>query len=202
MVTWDVIKLKKTVHEIDGTNLAKIKLLPQMTHCRLRSEVIFLKGEVYVMACGKSNAPVEKYSPLTKTWNEVADKFDGRVNFCACAFMDKIYMFGGSWCTNITNSCLQFDTTKENRLDEFWKETSVMTVERRHAACVVFQGNIVVSGGDNIYNDLSSVESYDVYSNKWSPMPRMINVQSNHSLVNVKDKLFVIGHGENRCEIF
>ena len=57
----------------------------------------------------------------------------------------------------------------------------------------VFQGNIVVSGGENSYNDLSSVESYDVFSNKWSLMPKMINAQSNQSLVNEKDKLFVIG---------
>ena len=43
-----------------------------------------------MFSCRK--VPVEKHSPLTKTWIEVADMFDNRQSFCACAFMDNIYI--------------------------------------------------------------------------------------------------------------
>ena len=66
-----------------------------------------------------------------------------------------------------------------------------------------FQGNIFVSGGiNNNDNDLNSVESYDVFANKWSTMPNMINDKSLHDLAVVKDKLFVIGYGTDICEVF
>ena len=59
-----------------------------------------------------------------------------------------------------------------------------MNVARQKAACVVFHGNIVVSGKfDNDNNHLNTVESYDVFANKWSSMPKMISIHSLNSLV-------------------
>ena len=79
-----------------------------------------------------------------------------------------------------------------------------MNEARKYAACVVFQGNIVISGGKNFndINNLNSVESYDVFANKWSSMPNMVKSQCFHSLVVVKNKLFVIGQGRESCEVF
>ena len=71
------------------------------------------------------------------------------------------------------------------------------------AACSVFEGNVVVCGGQgNDGDDLNSVESYDVIADKWSPMPSMTSSKSRHSLVAVKNKLFVIGCGTDTCEVF
>ena len=130
--------------------------------------------------------------------------FDERTSFCACAFMDKIFILGGH-CFNkhddwiVMNSCLQFDSN-----DNSWKEVCEMKEEREVSACIVFQENIVVSGGENFndVNDLNSVESYDVFGNKWTSMPNMVNYQSFHNLVVVKNKLFVIGLGTENCEFF
>ena len=78
-----------------------------------------------------------------------------------------------------------------------------MNTARRCAACVVFQGNIVVSGGiDNNENYLNTVESYDVFADKWFPMPNTMKSKCLHNLVVVKDKLFVIGQGTKGCEVF
>ena len=54
---------------------------------------------------------VEKCSPITKTWNTVNDIPDNRIDFCVCAFFDKIYLFGGfkPGLGNL-NSYLQFNT--------------------------------------------------------------------------------------------
>ena len=144
---------------------------------------------------------VEKYSPSSNNWSEVAFMFDKRSNFCACAFMDKIYIIGGFSFNDrhkTTNSCLRFNTVEKN-----WNEVCAMIEVRKKAACAIFQGNIVVTGGiDNNAQGLNSVESYDVFANKWTPLPNMQNFHSNHSLVTVKNKLFVIDGNTNICEVF
>ena len=48
-------------------------------------------------------------------------------------------------------------------------------------------GRIVVSGDkDDAYNGLKTVELNDVFANKWTQMPNMINSHDEHSLVSVK----------------
>ena len=108
--------------------------------------------------------------------------YDHRICYCVCTFMDTIFVFGGLR-DDITNSCLQFDTKDHN-----WKEVARMNEARRWAACAVFEGRIVVSGGrDNNRNELNKVESYDVIADEWSPMPNMINRHSFHELVVVRN---------------
>ena len=123
--------------------------------------------------------------------------YDDRIDFCGLSFIDKIFMFGGLR-DGITNSCLQFDTKDHN-----WKEVAPMNEARYNAACVVFEGRIVLSGGrDNTTNKLNIVESFDVIADEWSPMPNMINRHGGHRLIVVRNKLFVIGIGRDNCEVF
>ena len=140
---------------------------------------------------------VEKYSLTSKTWSKVAEMYDNRFSFCACAFLDKILIFGGSTNRNKTNSSLQFDTN-----DCSWKEVSRMTEARSSAACVVFEERIIVSGGFNNDHTLNTVESYDVLPDRWSSMPNMVYGTYRHGLVAVKNKLFVISRGEDACEVY
>ena len=79
-----------------------------------------------------------------------------------------------------------------------------MIEPRSRAACAVFQERVLVSGGcnNNGQNVLSSVESCDVLPNKWSTMPNMNSGKTNHSLVVVKNKLFVISERKDDWEVF
>ena len=186
----------------------KIKNLPPMKKERNFFEAVCSKGEVYVFGGYNSFYNwvkiIEKFSPSTNTWTEVTNMFDERQKFCTCAFMNKMYIFGGSFYNRTynhlltTSSCLEFNT-KHNS----FKNITRMNVGRRYAACVAFQGNIVVSGGMD-FNDsnLNSVESYDVFANTWSTMPNTINRKSFHNLVVVKEKLFVIDKGIDSCEVY
>ena len=80
---------------------------------RFSVQAVSIKGEVYILG-GKVQGrnvkkwPVEKYSPITKTWNKVVDSYDDRRNFSACALTDKILVFGGYFrnISNVTQSCL------------------------------------------------------------------------------------------------
>ena len=204
-------KVVSNVNQIDGIDLKTWKVLHPMIKERGCAEAVHLKGEVYVFGCfDDDNSPimfVEKYSPSSNAWNKVAVMYDGRKFFCACAFMDKIFIIGGFLrylygnCVSI-NSCLQFDTK-----DNTWKEVAGMSEERRHVACAVFEGNIVVSGGEDdnyrVMNtvDLNTVESYDVVAGKWSSMPNTINRHSHHSLLAIRNKLFVISYNRYICEV-
>ena len=199
----------REVYQVNKNNLNNIISLTPMTKGRRNSEAVSSKGNLYVFggynSCGSWVRTIEKYSPSTKIWTTITEMLDDRNRFCACAFMDEIFTFGGVCNKNnyVTNSCLQFDTKQENWSNKSFKGLARMKDTRYLAACVVFQGNIVVSGGiNNNNNDLNSVESYDVFANKWSTMPNMINDKSLHDLAVVKDKLFVIGYGTDICEVF
>ena len=193
-----------TVIKLIGIDFKKTKVNFSMLIERKYSEAVCLKGDIYVFG-GCNNAcnvvkSVEKYSPCSNEWTVVTNMFDNRRYFCAREFMDKIYVFGGWYLQNFetTNSCLHFNT-----LEKKLKTIANMNEARFSAACIVFQEKIVVSGGKNDNeDDLNSVESYDVFANRWTPMPKTINDYSFHSLVVVKDKLFVIGQGTKSCEVF
>ena len=199
--------VENKIEQIDGSNLNKVKDLVPINKHRTYFEAVCLKGEVYILGgydyADKLIHTVEKYSLSTNEWTVVTNIFDDRESFCCCAFVDEIFILGGFSYTDddgyISNkSCLKFDTRDKN-----WKEISAMTVERDCAACTVFQGNIVVSGGtDNVDNELKSVESYDVFADNWSQMPDMINNHKFHSSVVVKNKLFIMDDGKNNCEVF
>ena len=192
------------VNQIDGSDFNNVKVFPSMAKERYDSEAVCLKGEVYIFG-GFDNVDlitsIEKYSPSANTWNEIAYMFDNRQAFCACTFMENIYVIGGCYYADeewtVTKSCLQFDTKDNN-----WKEVAAMNEAKDSVACAVFEGKIVVSGGcDNNNDKLNTVESYDVIADKWSSMPNMIGSKSLHSLVVVRNNLFVIGFGDDTCEV-
>ena len=71
------------------------------------------------------------------------------------------------------------------------------------AACAVFDGKVVVSGGlDGNRTALNTAQCYDVVADEWSSMPGMVEGKSNHALVAVKNKLFVIGCRMSNCEVY
>ena len=128
------------------------------------TEVVYAKGNLYFFGGFDNNqdliTSVDKYSFTSKTWCQVAQMYDDRKFFRACAFMEKVFVIGGEV---LMNSCLQFDTS-----DCSWEEVARMNEARSGAACAIFEEKIIVSGGlDYNYNDLNYVESFDVLPNIW-----------------------------------
>ena len=128
--------------------------------------------------------------------------FHNRSYFCACAFIDQIYIVGGeNKYGEISETCLKFDTKNNS-----WEEVPKMLEARPNADCTIYEGNVVVSGGRNDYDELNTVEVYDHIANKWSSMPNMIERRCNHSSVAIRNKLFIIGsyfgNASKSCEVF
>ena len=195
------------VNQIVGINFKYVKSLSSLIQKHNNLRAVCLKDNIYLFGCGRSyeNMSVEKYSFSTKTWSKAADMHDQRDGFCTCAFTNYIFVNGGYYARYfnrtrhaIIDSCLQFDTR-----DDTWKEVARMNETRMYAACAVFQGNVIVSGGFGYNNHCwNTVESYNFISEKWTSMPNMISGKSEHSLVAVRNKLFVIGNVPQTCEVF
>ena len=193
---------------LNANNLSCGYVIASMIDNRWKPQVVYLKGEVYVFGgyLHDNRIPfVEKYSPSTNAWIKVTDMPDNRRLFCACAFMDKIYILGGcvGWIGSISDmtvysSCFQFDTKHYQ-----FKKVAQMNEFRQSAASVVFDGRLVISGGWDPHNMLNTVESYDAVADAWTSMPSMIEQRYDHSLVVVNSKLFVIGGFQTvTCEVF
>ena len=75
--------------------------------------------------------------------------------FCACAFVNNIYVFGGYERGGGTSSCLEFDAKLLK-----WKEVEKMNEAKHGAASSIFEENIVVCGGNSNVYDSNTVESY------------------------------------------
>ena len=177
---------------VNGTDFSNVNSLPTINYGRYRSTIVCSKGEIYVLSgINNKHKPVmhiEKYSPATNTWNVIGQMYDDRIFFCACSFIDDIYVIGG--LLNAGNSsCVKFSTTNKT-----WTQIARMDEARRYASCVVFEGRIVVSGG---YNDndgyLNTVEAYDHIEDSWANMPNMIERRRFHKSVAIKNKLFIVG---------
>ena len=89
----------KDAFTINGTDFLSINSLPMINYERCRSKIVCIKGEIYIFSGIDDDTnpvmPVEKYSPDTNTWDVVAQMYDKRKGFCACSFINGIYVFGG-----------------------------------------------------------------------------------------------------------
>ena len=138
------------MYNIQANNQYNVNILPQTkVGSQGYADIVSVKGEVYAFddyhsyidECTNS---VVKYSPATNTWDIIADMdYLFLENYCACSFTDKVYLMGeATWDKRST--CVEFDTKNST-----WKEVSGTNDERCDAACTVFEGRIVLSGGEH-----------------------------------------------------
>lgn len=74
-----------------------------------------------------------------------------------------------------------------------------MNDPRSFAACKLFAGNIVVSGGLGNNNASKTVESFNCFTGTWTLMPSMMERRIKHGLVAVRSNLFVF-EGNNKLD--
>ena len=83
-----------------------------------------------------------------------------------------------------------------------------MSCNRIDAACTIFEGKIVVTGGlcsspSSTSVEASSVEAYDHHVNKWNYLPNMLEKRCGHLSVSMGNKMFVISkYLSQNCEVF
>ena len=189
------------VVQVDGEKLDSIKLFTQFPKCKY-IQGLNVNGNFYLLSCIANNIKainVQVYCPITNSWKNVSTISENLMESSVCAFMYNIFIIGGRDQNNgaahpslklNTDSCEKkyIERTNEARLD---------------ATSTVYEGRIVVSGGfDDVNNVLNTVEVYDHVDNTWSYMSNMIYGRCLHSLVAVRNKLYVFGGLTETSEVF
>ena len=195
-------KLSEKNFKIDMETLKCEAVFNPIKDKRKNCKAFCIKGEVYVYGGSDENhkriKSIEKYSPATNTWKFIGEVYDDRNQFSCCSFTTKIVIISGS---DAEVPCVAFDTR-----DAKWREFSPLKERRFDAACAVFEGRIVVSGGWYYDNDIKTVEAYDHVADAWVFMPDMNEDRCHHKSVAIRNKLFVIGGGHwsrgLTCEVF
>ena len=200
-------KLAGDAYTIDARNCKSVKHLPSMKENEKSIRAVCIGDEVYAFTCHNVDPErakcVERYSRVTNSWQVVAASHDDRQYFCACAFMNDVYVVGGELDDGTTNSCLRFNTKSLE-----WRGIAGMREERISASCAAFEGRVVVSGGRDRAGRqmregaLKSVEAYDHAADKWTRMPDMEISRFLHKSVAIKNKLFVVGGFIDPFEVY
>ena len=191
----------KDVRELDFETLKAVKMHPAMIDERYYFCAARVKQHVYVMCDESKHLSVHRYSLATSKWEEAwTELYDGRnLRFTACPFMDSVFAVGcveqeregsersGERCFRGA-ACLEL-STRERR----WRKIASMREKRFEAACAVFQGRVVVSGGCCGLIDSKTVEAYDHVADEWFEMPSMNEGRQRHCSVATRNKLFVVG---------
>ena len=179
------------VLEISASDFKRKTAAPPLTETRVSGVSLFMNGTIYVLGGSKSDGgpyrrSVAAYTPGEDAWRVVGRTPVVQNDLCVCAFQDRLYLFGGcSLGLNPLKTCFSYDPTKNE-----WSDVEQMNEARRSAACCVFAGKIVVSGG----NKNKTAEYFDLETNTWTNMPsKMVDKRYGHASVSVKDKIYLIG---------
>ena len=107
---------------------------------------------------------IEKYSLAAGTWEDVAVTSDHRQVYCACAFVDKIFLFGGWGAgTSGTGTGPPCGAT----------QGAVAPMEERWRR---FRGEDRGLRGDRV----KWAHGYDAREDTWTPMPDMVVERKGH----------------------
>ena len=196
--------LKQSVTELKEVNLKTLKAIEFKTpnEFDLKNvkihKVVFLKTSIYMFVSKNFITSVIKFSSSLKNWETLFTLKYREHQFCefgVTCLINNIYVIGGEDDNgNFNNSCFRFDTKNNKK-----KEIIGMLESRIDAACAIFEGRIVVSGGfETEMTSTKSVEVYDHISDAWSLMPSLVNYHVRYSLIAIKSKLFVIGQSGKR----
>ena len=216
----------KRVNKVDCEDFSVVKEIASMKSSRNDHKTVYCGGNIFVFGGFDENnkfvKPVVKYSLTSNRWDnkwvQVAEMSDKRWSFCACSFMNQILLIGGCKTSHTSRQNKNFYHNYHQRNDHFdltskldtksyeWSTVSKMNVERSDAAVAIFEGRVVVTGGQNNEGILRTVTSYNHLTDKWTSMPSMIEERFGHGSVANRNKLYVIGRINNfrneTCEVF
>ena len=181
-------RYQKSVFKLNGSEF-EYKHYALMPYARKICKTAVINSELFVLGGYTKNYTYDKsfrkFCIKNKTWSLKTQQYLNDNRFCLCSFKKNLYI------VNETSFFLY------NLKNDQWTQKAKMNQTRNYAACTVFEGKIVVTGGVS----LKSVEAYDYYENKWNYLSDMIKKRYHHSSVSMGNKMFVVGGGENTDEL-
>ena len=183
--------VSNVVYELKGPSFES-SIFPSMLEARYDSRNAVINSDIVVVGgyneANKCLYSVEIFETNKNSWFYKTELSDKRKQFCFCAFKQNLYILGGnSYNGLILKSCFVYNIKCDK-----WSQIADINENRDDAACTVYEGRIVVTGGNN-NERLKSVEAYDYHENKWTYLPDMIEPRSLHVSVSMGNNMFVIG---------
>ncbi|MCO6452225.1 MAG: hypothetical protein J5I90_15695 [Caldilineales bacterium] len=196
----------------DGNGLASAELYdPQTDEWRMtesmhvarvgHSAVLLADGTVLVVGDGSKST--ELYDPETESWIMIEDLSTSRYEPSVTLLDDGwVLVAGGSTVVGGTETFLS-SAELYNPEEGSWTLTGAMvTARREHAATVLPDGRVLVTGGTN-RNDgqgqLDSTELYDPKTKLWSSADSMKVHRLGHTALRLPDGKVLVAGGLTNC---
>ena len=152
-----------------------------MLQHRSRLAIALFQGELYAIGgadFADSLSSVEKYSPTTNCWGNVAALNTPRRSCAAVVTPRGIFVLGGYSGSVYLKSVELYDS----ELDE-WSYQLPMTESRSELCAVFFDQRIYAIGGYNSSGQLKSVERFDLINRKWEKVADMCAPRANAGII-------------------
>ncbi|KAK1169379.1 kelch-like protein 34 [Acipenser oxyrinchus oxyrinchus] len=153
------------------------------------------------------------FNPYLKTFRAITDLKRKVQNHCVCVVGNFLYVLGGEVVqvndneklatTLVTNQVCRYDP----RFNK-WLETAGMIEKRARFSCCTVEDNIFAIGGSSGINSLhSSVEVYDINTDKWEKVRDLPQKMHGHACTVYKDTIYISGgmhenHRESSKEVY
>ena len=152
------------------------------------TKVAVVRGNIYAIevCTSKNTSSIKRYDVEWCSWQTVLSSHEGcREDSCVVAAGNHLYVCGGSSSCRYVAKAERFDTV-ENK----WETIADMQQKRGFAFGATTTGKIFVAGGK-----LSplSCEMYNISTNEWQVIGRLIDLHSCGSMVCLKGILYVLG---------
>ncbi len=170
-----------------------------MTKARIVAEATLLvSGKVLVTGgIGSNNTSVsaaELYDPVSNTWSSAGSM--SRIDHTATLLANGSVLVTGGYSGAYPNFTELSSASLYNPASNTWSSAGTMaTVRREHAATLLSNGEVLVTGGsiDNT-GSLSSTELYDPASNTWSAAGAMATARGYHMATRLGNgEVLVVG---------
>ena len=139
------VKSLNEVYELKGPKFECSKF-PNIVEARYRCKTAIINSDIVVVGGfnnGRNLYSVELFNNNIKTWFFKTEFSEKRTNFSICTFKQNLYIIGGIYeYYERQKSCLAYDMKRDR-----WSQIADMNEKRYLAACTVYEGKIVVSGG-------------------------------------------------------
>ena len=157
-----------------------------------------LDGKIYVIGGWLNGYSitdlVEVFDPATNSWS-TAPPLPRDRHHCALAAVDGILYVIGGYINTTWPSWYSIDTMLAyDPVANEWTPRAPMIVGRGEHCAVTYQGKIYVTGGNDIYGDVTSVvEVYDPATDSWSQLSSMPIPRHHHASAVVDSLIYVVG---------
>jgi N-acetylneuraminic acid mutarotase len=173
-----------------------LSLTAGMINTRCSFGASSMSGKIYVIG-GRTDeegftyfADVERYSPLTDSWTELAPLPSPRTSHAAFTVGSTIYVLGGILDEGEASVLVYNDRAT-------WNEVAPIPENRiDFAACVIGVHIFIFGGKDDDMNEQASTFKFDTITNIWSTLPPMSHTTSNASARSLNGFAYIVGAGD------